>query len=191
MSDKRDVDILQPRMRIHKHNDASTESQPEGSGATTLHETGAYCLCVCATLRPQKRYAATHVIALRSPSVDGMLPESWLSFTYNRLQDTASAVALPLRPTSRPPRISAHCKASINLKPLKLLCIATATVRHRLLPFTATAQCHSHSDTLASQRHTAILTDIETHRLARLQTATHTATYTATHTNTCTDALPR
>jgi hypothetical protein len=35
----------------------------------------------------------THVRAVRLPSVDGMLPESWLLFKSNRLQDTRTAIA--------------------------------------------------------------------------------------------------
>jgi hypothetical protein len=35
----------------------------------------------------------THVRAVRLPSVDGMLPESWLLYKYNTLQDTRTAIA--------------------------------------------------------------------------------------------------
>jgi hypothetical protein len=40
------------------------------------------------TPRMQKRRAGTHERRVRVPSVDGMLPESWLLFKLNRLQDT-------------------------------------------------------------------------------------------------------
>jgi hypothetical protein len=62
----------------------------------------------------------THRRAVRSPSVGGMLPESWLLVRYNSLQDTRTAIAshhgtrrrcLP-RPASRTQRISAHRIAS-------------------------------------------------------------------------------
>jgi hypothetical protein len=35
----------------------------------------------------------THCRAVRLPSVDGMLPESWLLYKYNCLQDTRTAIA--------------------------------------------------------------------------------------------------
>jgi hypothetical protein len=35
----------------------------------------------------------THVRAVRLPSVDGMLPESWLLYKYKYLQDTRTAIA--------------------------------------------------------------------------------------------------
>jgi hypothetical protein len=35
----------------------------------------------------------THCRAARLPSVDGMLPESWLPYKYKNLQDTRSAIA--------------------------------------------------------------------------------------------------
>jgi hypothetical protein len=57
----------------------------------------------------------THCRATRLPSVDGMLPESWLNCKYNPLQDTRSAIASHhgtrcrrRPPASRPQRIAAH-----------------------------------------------------------------------------------
>ncbi len=54
----------------------------------------------------------THRRAVRLPSVDGMLPESWLLDEYNSLQDTRTAITSHhgtlLHPASRPPHISAH-----------------------------------------------------------------------------------
>jgi hypothetical protein len=69
----------------------------------------------------------THVRAVRLPTVDGMLPESWLPCNSNRLQDTRTAIASQntdtqaphARTTSRTAPTTAHCVIITTCTPLR------------------------------------------------------------------------
>jgi hypothetical protein len=76
----------------------------------------------------------THVRAVRLPSVDGMLPESWLLLKSNDLQDTRTAIASqPPTPASRPQHSAAQRIASIISSQMKAS-QHTACYRSRTTP---------------------------------------------------------
>ncbi len=82
----------------------------------------------------------THDSLVRLPSVDGMLPESWLFCKANNLHNTRTAIAShdgtrrrPESPASRPRRISVQRTASIKSSRMKAS-QHTACYRSRTTP---------------------------------------------------------
>jgi hypothetical protein len=77
------------------------------------------------------RSTGAHRRAVRLPSADGMLPESWLQHKSNILQDTRTAIAPPPTPASRPQRIAAQRITSIKLSQILESQSAIAHAQHR------------------------------------------------------------
>ena len=71
------------------HTAARTPHTARHTAPTTPHATHRNSHPVTHTRPPRH----THVRAVRLPSIDGMLPESWLLFKSNPLQDTRTAIA--------------------------------------------------------------------------------------------------